>query len=213
MSFAFCLRAIAAALILCGSLATNSVYAETEQQVAAPQDQDAVYVTVFGDESDSHYRAIKAAVRGSGEIQQMLTGSHYSEVPSSSEMFRTRYQGSTQDLPCVRIQKADGTVILQTSGANAPHNAEELIKTMQRCPRGICPWNSSIKHRKPEQQAAPQQAAPEEAINFAAPPVADVQPDVEPVDEGPDATTIVVGVVASLAAAGLGAYVSYKKSS
>lgn len=210
------LSAIAAMLLICAT--SWNAQAETGQQVAPPQDQDAVYVTIFGNESDAQYRALTKAVQTSPELQEMLIGSHYTAVPASSEMFKTRYGGTTPDLPCVRIQKADGTVILQTSGANAPHDAATLIKTMQRCPRGICPWNSSIRHRQqdaPPSDANPSDVTPQEQVNFVDPSLQatpDTQPDVEPVDEGPSGTTVAAGVAASLAAMAAGAYVNYKRS-
>jgi hypothetical protein len=179
-------------------------YAQTAQRVAPPNDEGSYYLTIFGHEGDQSYENLKYLMR-TPEVTAAARNAEvkYSEVDAESTMYATRYASSMPALPCIRIQRPDGTTAYQTTGNNVPTSRDDIVAAITgACPRAILPWNSSIRHRQQQQHAAPQQATPpEEELNFT--PGADpgaVQPDV-PAGSDEDYSLIIVAAIVAVGVA------------
>jgi hypothetical protein len=210
-------RPVVAALLV-ALLFGNFCSAQTEQRVAPPDDAGSYYLSIYGHEGDQSYENLQALMR-TPEVTKAASdvAVKYSEVDAGSTMFATRYAATMPALPCIRIQRPDGTTAYQTTGSNVPTSREAIVAAITgSCPRAILPWNSSIRHRQQSQpQAAPQQATPpQEELNFTPTDPGAVQPDVEASSDSsepnPWVVAAIVGVVSVLGAIG-GAVSSIRK--
>lgn len=105
------------------------VYAQ-ERVVQLPQDQNKSYLSVFGVDGDDRYEELKAWIASDSQLAALKSQTIYNKYPTSSVMFRQRYAQGVQSFPCVRLQKADGTVIYEASGFGIPMSAEGLYNGM-----------------------------------------------------------------------------------
>ena len=130
------LFAIVACLALAGTAQAQSYGVKYDAQAFAinlPQDQHKPYVTVIGDPADARYNAIRNWFDANPNLAGLKATAHYTELPTTSAMYRDRYASSCPQTPCVRVQAADGTVLTEYAGHEIPMSAEALTRGIGSC--------------------------------------------------------------------------------
>lgn len=107
--------------------ATGGV-AYQHQVIDLPQDQGKCYCTIFGD--DNQTRELARWFDTCPDLKQVKRSTHFAVMSSDSTMFKSRYDSTTGDLPCIRIQDAKGNTIYQCSGRNLPLSPEALANSI-----------------------------------------------------------------------------------
>lgn len=125
-----------------------------------PADANNWYVSVMGNPSDPEYQKLVQWFQTNPQLQTLADRTHYSVIPSTSQLYRKRYAPTAATLPCVRVQTADGTVLCQLSGDNIPATSPAMysaIKTycLRRCDPSPQP-NIHYHIHKTEPEAKPE---------------------------------------------------------
>ena len=119
-----------------------------EQVVQLPQDAGKSYLTVFGVEGDTRYEQVKGWLKNDPQLTTLKSQTIYNTYSTTSTMFRERYAQGVEATPCVRLQKADGTVIYQASGFGIPMSADGLYN-------GMAEGCRKHRHCQPSPQPSP----------------------------------------------------------
>ena len=141
-----------------------------EQVVQLPQDQGKSYLTVFGIEGEARYEQVKSWIASDPQLAALKSQTTYNTYRTDSVMFRERYAQGVASTPCVRLQKADGTVIYEASGFGIPMSAEGLYN-------GMAEGCRKHRHCHPCPQPAPVTPAPT-PVTPAPQPIVKPQPVV-----------------------------------
>jgi hypothetical protein len=142
--------------------ATGGV-AYQHQVIELPQDQGKLYCTIFG--GDSQARELANWFDTCPELRQVKQATHFAVMSSNSTMFKSRYDATTGDLPCIRIQDASGNTIYQCSGRNLPLSPDALANSIS---------TTCLRRRNVDPQPSPYNIH----LHYAVTP--DVKPDVTP---------------------------------
>jgi hypothetical protein len=97
-----------------------------EQVIQLPQDQGKFYLTVFGNEGEYRFEQVKSWVANDPQLHALKAQTTYNIYRADSVMFRERYAQGVSNIPCVRLQEPDGTVIYEALGTSVPMSAEAL---------------------------------------------------------------------------------------
>jgi hypothetical protein len=100
------------------------------QVIDLPQDQGKLYTSVLGHPNDPQVQQLLRWFDQNPELNWIKNTTHFHYLSSDSMMFKSRYDATTGDLPCVRIQQPDGTVIYQCSANRLPLSAEALASSI-----------------------------------------------------------------------------------
>lgn len=177
--------------------AQHGVMYQSSRVVALPAEQNKPYCTVIGNPADPQYRQLCAWFDQNPSLADLKAKSHFHTLDSTSMMFRTRYAASVDQLPCVRIQKSDGTVLAQISGSNIPLTSDAMVNCLNATlRRGVQPSPYNIHLHYAVAPDKPDQPTPQ--------PDKYVQPDVFD-DSWPASriwTLVIAGVVSVLAGVG-----------
>lgn len=162
--------------------AVHGVRYTEERIVSLPQDEDKMYVSIFGNPTDAKYNQIVQWFKTVPELKPFQSQTHYQTLTTNTQMYQERYAGDVPALPCIRVQDKDGKVLFQVSGDNVPMTGQALSKNLNtECLRR---WR---ERRNPQPNPEPTPAPmpmpmPDDEVD------PDAQPDViEPIhDEDPN---------------------------
>ena len=174
----------------------NGVIAN-ERVVNLPQDSEKWYISVVGVPGEQKYREILGWFNDDENMRKLKMQVHYRAIDSNTAIYRERYEANVTDLPMVRLQKNNGEVVYESSGASLPmsaaglHNA--LIESSDKAQglRIFRPWQ-----RQQQGNRCPVCPKPK-------PPLAPVVPDPPPAPLS-DTPTPNTGSDSALTNAGLG---------
>ena len=150
--------------------AAYGVFYAQEQVIELPQNQGKSYLTVFGIEGEARYEAVKSWITSDPQLTAMKNQTTYNTYRTDSIMYRSRYAQGIESTPCVRLQKADGTVIYEASGFGIPMSAQGLYN-------GMAEGCRKHNHCRPCPQPAPVTPAPT-PVTPAPQPIVKPQPVV-----------------------------------
>jgi hypothetical protein len=140
------------------AIAAPSPYATgslKQTQYTIPNDSGKLYLTVVGSESDPKYKEVKQALASDQTLAQFASVYHQKAMGTSSTMFVERYSGDYRDYPTVRVQRADGSIVSEVSGANIPPTDQLVSDLKAQClPRNRKQTTPTV------QPAIPPQATP-----------------------------------------------------
>jgi hypothetical protein len=102
----------------------------TSRVINLPQDQGKLYTTIIGKPNDPHVQQLLRWFDQNPDLNRIKQSTHFHFLSSDSVMFKSRYDATTGDLPCLRIQQPDGTVVYQCSHKNLPLSAEALANSI-----------------------------------------------------------------------------------
>jgi hypothetical protein len=178
-----CAVFIACSACYADSTTVNGVLAE-KRVVNLPNDQDKWYVSVVGNDGDSIYRSVLRWFGENAALVDLKNKVHFCQVASGTPIYQERYAKNISTLPTVRVQKPDGTVIYEASGANIPMSAEGLHAAIAGgidCAQGIrpiLPWRRYMNNKPcpgpcpgPDTQPVEPDPAPQPIDNGGAPEV------------------------------------------
>lgn len=122
---ASCLPAMATEPYVTGTVA-QSVY-------ALPLTDTQYYLTVVGYPGDPRYVELCKTLETSPTFAEIKAGTHYHNLPTTSRMFRGRYQGEYSETPAIRLQKPDGTIAWESNGKEFTSADEILTELEAQC--------------------------------------------------------------------------------
>ena len=180
----------------------NGVISE-ERIVNLPQDQNRWYLSVVGDSGNKEFRTVTRWFTSNAKLVSFRKQTHYRNVTSDTEIFKSRYKGNVDSLPTVRLQDASGVVIYESSGNSIPYSPQALYASLARAVnkavKGPCrPWRKKkCPTPKPKPSPEPSPSPLDELPNFNdGPPIIDTTPD----EKESKAGLIVLAVIAGLLA-------------
>jgi hypothetical protein len=176
-----------------------------EQVIQLPQDQGRFYLTVFGNDGEYRYEQVKSWIASDPQLNALKTQTIYNTYRVDSVMYRERYAQGISDIPCVRLQTAQGQVVFEATGTNIPMSAEALYNGIAEGCRK--------RHCRPCPQPAPVNPQPTPVNPSPQPQPPIVKPDPKPVVHDFPSPMVWVGlIVAGLAiGGGIGVGGSLKK--
>jgi len=210
-------------LYLVAALALPVAIAFSEE-VALPQDQDKLHISVIGEQSDEQYQRILGWFRyehPSDELVALRKRVHFHAVEASTAIFRERYKPNIEGLPTVRVQGGDGVVIYEKAGNDLPTSAHALHSdiNLSILATQVAPWRQQrrerweqlkqkccpLRHQREQQQIEPEEEEEEEVLD---------SPVFESVTPGPDYTIVIVVavVLSALVGAIAGVIVEWRKT-
>ena len=143
---AFALLASVACVATCQAQETRAdaaygVRYAQEQVIQLPQDQNKLYLTVFGAEGEYRYEQLKSWIANDPQLSALKAQTVYNQYRTDSVMFRERYAQGISQVPCVRLQTAQGTMVYEALGTTVPMSAEALYNGIaEGClKRNCCP--------------------------------------------------------------------------
>jgi hypothetical protein len=151
----------------------DGVMYQSSRVIDLPQDQGKLFTTVIGQANDPQVQQMLRWFDQNPELNRIKQTSHFHFLSSESVMFKSRYDATTGDVPCLRIQQPDGTVIYQCSRRNLPLSPEALANSISTtCLR---------RNVQPEPQ-------PNLHFHYTVAPAPDLEPEPTP-DIQPDVFT------------------------
>jgi len=114
-----------------------------ERVIDLPADQSKWHISVVGSPRDAKYQTVKGWFDLHTSLKHLKAQTHFHSIATTSSMYRDRYAENTPEVPCVRIQSADGRVQYQVCGQDIPMSADaldqairsELFRRRRCCPQ------------------------------------------------------------------------------
>jgi hypothetical protein len=105
--------------------------------VQMPQDQNKPYLTVVGDQNDQNVKMVLNWFETNADLKAIKDQTHFVFMPTTGDskparFYRDRYAKTVQDVPCIRFQKADGTLIVELKSQEIPATPEALVNALNR---------------------------------------------------------------------------------
>jgi hypothetical protein len=205
-----------ASIYPCVADGVNGVICE-ERVINLPQDQGGWYISVVGAIGDANYQRVLGWFNTDAKMKKLRDTVHFCPVATDTAIYRERYAMTTglykiTALPCVRLQRSDGSVVYQACGKNIPMTSQGLYGALangvqmsegifpilpwrremeRRCP---CPQPNPNPNPNPDPDPEPQPIGPPDA-----PDVPEVESDLPP-----------VWLIVLMLVAGVGAGVAYQ---
>lgn len=132
-------------------VATDGVLVE-ERVVNLPQDQNKWYVSVVG-QGDARQAEITGWFETNDNLNRLKGQVKFCPITSGTAIYQERYASNVTALPTVRVQKADGTVVYESSGNSIPMTADALYAAIANTSmsaqgiRPILPWRRQMENR------------------------------------------------------------------
>ena len=126
-----------------------------ERVIDLPADQGKWHVSVVGNPRDAKYQTVEGWFDSHPSLKHFKAQTHFHPIATTSSMYRDRYAKNTPEVPCVRIQEADGTVVFQVCGQDIPMSPDALdqaIRTELFLRRRCCPQPQPQPEPDPEPQ-------------------------------------------------------------
>ena len=164
----FCLMLLAIVATACPCLAADQqmtadpefgvLHAE-ERVIDLPADQGKWHVSVVGNPCDARYQTVKGWFDSHPSLKHLKAQTHFHLITTTSAMYRDRYAENTPEVPCVRIQSADGRVQYQVCGQDIPMSADALdqaIRSELFRRRRCCPQPQPQPQPEPQPEPDPE---------------------------------------------------------
>jgi hypothetical protein len=103
---------------------------QSSRVVELPADQNKTYCTVIGNPTDPQYRQLCTWFDQNPSLAELKAKTHFHTLDSNSTIYKARYATTVDQLPCVRIQKANGETICQVSGSNIPLTSDAMVNCL-----------------------------------------------------------------------------------
>lgn len=94
-----------------------------EQQLDLPQDENRLYLTIYGDPSDERFTEIQRWFEENKGLSFIKSHMHYATIDVNSSLFAERYANEITETPCVRIVTPEAIEILRIDGKRIPMSA------------------------------------------------------------------------------------------
>lgn len=90
-------------------------------------DSKASYLTVFGQTGDAEYRSILDSFQRHPQLIDFKRTVHFHAIATDDPAYGM-YARSVKQLPCIRLQRADGEVLYEACGRTLPKSATQLAE-------------------------------------------------------------------------------------
>lgn len=180
LSLLFCCLLLVASVPQCYADAgtVNGVLAQ-ERVINLPQDQEKWYVSVVGNQSSGRYQQVLGWFAENKNLRNLKDDVHFCQVSTDSAIYKERYASTLNELPAVRMQKANGTIVYEATGADIPMSADGLYGALANSVQSaqgirILPWRMQGQGNCcPRPQPQPPEVVP-----------VPVDPEPQPIDDG-----------------------------
>lgn len=180
----------------------------TGQIVELPQDAGKWYLSIVGDAKDPQYHQLVHWFDTNSDLRQLRQQTHYHAVTTDSPLYEL-YRPHTRSLPCVRLQRADGSLVYQQTGQSIPQSAKALtdsigerISQARQAGQGVfdrmCPGGKCFRKRQPTPAPKPEPEEKSILVDPPANPIEHVGPPDTPASHGLPTAAIVGTIVAAL---------------
>ena len=169
--------------------AVNGVLAQ-ERIVKLPDDSGKWFISVVGERNDARYTKVLGWFASDANLKKLKDQVHFCPVDTEMTIYRTRYSYFVKELPTVRLQKPDGTVVYEATGDKIPmtaaglHGAVANAVTKAEGLRPVLPWRADLRRRCPLKPSPTPQPNPDPD------PTPTPDPDPQPID-GPDGPPVI----------------------
>lgn len=175
---------------------------------------------MVGTATDTNYQRVLGWFNNDTKMKKLRDTVHFCPVTTDTAIYRERYATTTGSykitaLPCVRLQRADGTVVYQACGKYIPMTSQGLYGALANGVqasegiRPILPWRREMDRRCPGPCPTPgPQPGPSPDPE---PQPIDPQPPIEPPD-APEVESDLppVWLIVLMLVVGVGAGVAYQ---
>ncbi len=189
-----------------------------ERIVDLPQDQDKWHISIVG--GGQHYDLLLRWFAENNSLKSLRRQVHFRSIQEGSPIFNSRYAQNVGELPVVRVQEANGTVVYEASAGSIPYTADGLygaiadasgnvqgiLRPWRHGGRPWLPWRRQMDERCPGPGPCPVPAPCPEPLP-PAPPLDDFGPPVfdEESDTGVSAgLAVLFAALSGLLGGGLG---------
>jgi hypothetical protein len=148
-----------------------------ERVINLPADQDKWHISVVGNPCDAKYQTVNGWFDSHQNLRRLKAQTHFHPIATTSAMYRDRYAPNTPQVPCIRIQSADGRVMYQVCGREIPISADGLDQAIRtelfrrrRCGPDGCPTPQPQPQPQPLSQPQPQPDPAPQPLDYTGPP-------------------------------------------
>lgn len=108
---------------------TTSAKGQTGKQVLnLPQDENKLYLTLYGDSNNEQYQNLKKWFNENESLRSIRTQTHFSAIDTDSKLFKERYADEVDKSPCIRFVTPGGVELLRIDGTAIPMSDSSLNK-------------------------------------------------------------------------------------
>ncbi len=109
-----------------------STEATTGKQVLQlPQDENKLYLTIYGNADDERYQQLKKWFNENTELKAIRAQTHFAAIDTNSKLFKDRYADEIDTSLCIRVVTPGGLEVLRIDGNAIPMSGESLNKGMR----------------------------------------------------------------------------------
>lgn len=92
----------------------------TAREVVPPTDATAPYLTVAGTPGNGGFEALRFAFEVNPQLKAIKRQCHFAVLSTRDAAYQERYADEFTELPAVRLQQPDGTVVYEVAGESIP---------------------------------------------------------------------------------------------
>lgn len=96
------------------------------QVLDLPQDENKLYLTLYGNPNDEHYRELKSWFATNPGLVAIRRQTHYSAIDTTSKLFKERYADEVREIFCIRFVTPGGVELLRIDGKRIPMSERSL---------------------------------------------------------------------------------------
>lgn len=97
-----------------------------DKKLILPQDENRLYLTLYGDPNDEQYVKLKKWFNENNELRAIRTQCHFSAIDTNSKLFQDRYADEVDKFPCIRFVTPGGVELLRIDGKKIPMSDRSL---------------------------------------------------------------------------------------
>lgn len=121
-----CLCPVAPAFAAEDNIITNHPPKTGEQVFILPQDENMLYLTVYGDPADARYAQLRKWFNENPELKAIRAKVHYAAIDTNSKLFKERYADEVTSSLCLRIVTPGGIEIMNLDASQLPLSDKAL---------------------------------------------------------------------------------------
>lgn len=102
-----------------------------EQVLHLPQDENKLYLTLYGDPADERYQELRKWFNENEELRAIRAQTHFAAIDINSKLFKERYADEIDVTPCLRVVTPRGLEVFRIDGNKIPMSGLSLNKGMK----------------------------------------------------------------------------------
>lgn len=99
-----------------------------KQVLNLPQDENKLYLTLYGNPDDEKYQNLKKWFNENADLRAIRQQTHFSAIDTNSKLFKERYADEVDSKLCIRFVTPGGVELLRIDGTKIPMSDASLNK-------------------------------------------------------------------------------------